>query len=63
MFGRGKMYIKEHAEGDGGIQRMKNAVWVDLTNALLWLITAILGVILFFKTRGAQSMWTGRAHA
>ena len=31
----GNMYIKEKAEGDSGVQRMKNAVWVDLVNALL----------------------------
>jgi hypothetical protein len=31
----GNMYIKENAEGDSGVQRMKNAVWVDLVNALL----------------------------
>jgi hypothetical protein len=31
----GNMYIKERAEGDSGVQRMKNAVWVDLVNALL----------------------------
>jgi len=31
----GNMYIKEKAEGDNGVQRMKNAVWVDLVNALL----------------------------
>jgi hypothetical protein len=37
----GNMYIKEDAEGNAGIKRMKNAVWVDLVNALLWLISAI----------------------
>ncbi|TAQ83052.1 hypothetical protein B7494_g8624 [Chlorociboria aeruginascens] len=37
----GNMYIKENAEGDSGITRMKHAVWVDLVNALLWLFSAI----------------------
>jgi len=57
----GNMYIKEHAEGDSGVQRMKNAVWVDLVNALLWLISAV-GMILFWvKHRGTRTRWTGRA--
>lgn len=36
----GKMYISENPEGDAGITRMKHAVWVDLTNLLLWAGTA-----------------------
>jgi hypothetical protein len=56
------MYIKEHAEGDGGVQRMKNAVWVDLVNALLWLISAVgMGVFWAQQRRGGRSRWTGRA--
>ncbi|TVY59723.1 hypothetical protein LSUE1_G010118, partial [Lachnellula suecica] len=43
----GKMYIKENAEGDAGVQRMKNAVWVDLVNALLWLLSAV-GMAVFW---------------
>ena len=35
----GKMYISEDPVGDSGIVRMKHAVWVDLTNLLLWVIT------------------------
>jgi hypothetical protein len=57
----GKLYIHERAEGDGAIQRMKNAVWVDLTNMLLWLITAIYGLIMFFAHRKGRSLHTGRA--
>ncbi|CZR70189.1 uncharacterized protein PAC_20090 [Phialocephala subalpina] len=57
----GNMYIKEHAEGDSGVQRMKNAVWVDLVNALLWLISAVGMVIYFFKHRNNKTRWTGRA--
>lgn len=42
LFGMfGNMYIKENAEGNKGVQRMKNAVWIDLVNALLWFISAI----------------------
>ncbi|MCJ1445161.1 MAG: hypothetical protein MMC23_005666 [Stictis urceolatum] len=57
----GKLYIKEHAEGDSAIQRMKNAVWVDLINMLLWLITAIYGLAMFFGARKGRSLHTGRA--
>ena len=61
MFGVfGNMYIKANPGDDGGIMRMKSAVWVDLTNMLLWLITAIMGVVLFFM-RGKRSVFTGRA--
>ncbi|MCJ1485842.1 hypothetical protein MMC06_006017 [Schaereria dolodes] len=58
----GKMYIREHAEGDSGVRRMKNAVWVDLVNMLLWLISAVYGAVLFFKFRGNRSLHTGRAN-
>jgi len=57
----GKMYIKAHAEGDSGIQRMKNAVWVDLVNALLWLISAICMALYWVRHRDARSQFTGRA--
>ncbi|PSS14857.1 hypothetical protein M430DRAFT_35720 [Amorphotheca resinae ATCC 22711] len=36
----GKMYIHADAQGDGGIIRMKHAVWIDLVNALFWLVSA-----------------------
>ena len=52
----GKLYIHEHAEGDGGIKRMKNAVWIDLVNMLLWLISAVMASVLFFTMRGGKSL-------
>ena len=62
MFGVfGKMFIKLDSKGNGDISRMKNAVWIDLINMLLWFVTAVLGVILFFKYRGTRSLHTGRA--
>jgi len=57
----GNMYIKENAEGDKGIQRMKNAVWVDLVNALLWLVSAVGMLVFWFKHRNNRSQFTGRA--
>ncbi|KAI9676110.1 MAG: hypothetical protein M1817_000854 [Caeruleum heppii] len=41
----GKIYIQQGAKDDVGIQRMKNAVWVDLVNMLLWFVTAVWGAI------------------
>ncbi|PHH64209.1 hypothetical protein CDD81_4823 [Ophiocordyceps australis] len=58
----GSLYIKEKPEGDGGIQRMKSAVWVDLVNALLWLISAIAVAGYWWKHRDSRSQFTGRAH-
>jgi TctA family transporter len=55
-----KLFLHEDPEGDKGIQRMKNAIWVDLTNMLLWLVSGIMGAIVFF-TSGKRTMWTGRA--
>jgi len=55
------MYIHENAEGNGDIQRMKNAVWVVLTSALLWLITAVAAFGYWWRHRERHSRFTGRA--
>lgn len=55
------MFIHERAEGLNGVKRMKNAVWIDLINMLLWFVTAIYGMIMFFFFRGSKSLHTGRA--
>ena len=58
----GKLFIHENPEGNGGIKRMKNAVWVDLVNALLWLFSAIGMAAYWWKARnGTRTKWTGRA--
>lgn len=57
----GKMYIHENPEGDSGIQRMKNAVWVDLVSALLWLIMAVGAAGYWYGHRERLSRFTGRA--
>ncbi|KAJ0145992.1 Uncharacterized protein HZ326_11304 [Fusarium oxysporum f. sp. albedinis] len=57
----GKMYINEDAEGDGGVRRMKNAVWVDLASALLWLIATLAALAYWWKHRDTRSRFTGRA--
>jgi len=56
----GKLYIGTRAD-DWGIQRMKSAVWVDLVNALLWLVSAIGMVVYWAKHRNNKTRFTGRA--
>jgi hypothetical protein len=56
----GKMYIPENPEGNKGIVRMKNAVWVLLTNMLLWFATMSYGAVVFWKNRKASTRLTGR---
>lgn len=55
------MYIRENAEGDKDIKRMKNAVWVDLVSALLWLVTAVAAFGYWWRHRERHSRFTGRA--
>jgi len=57
----GNMYIRAKAEGDADIQRMKNAVWVDLVSALLWLISAVAAFGYWWRHRERHSRFTGRA--
>lgn len=45
----GKMYISEDPEGDSAIERMKHAVWVDLTNLFLWCASAVWCGLRWFK--------------
>ncbi|KAL8676517.1 MAG: hypothetical protein Q9186_006967 [Xanthomendoza sp. 1 TL-2023] len=56
-----RLYLHLDAAGDRGNARMKRAVWIDLINMLLWFITAVWGMILFFFFRGSRSLHTGRA--
>jgi hypothetical protein len=57
----GNMYIKEDAEGNAAVQRMKNAVWVDLVNVLLWLGSAVGMAFYWVKHRNNRTRFTGRA--
>ncbi|RYP70470.1 hypothetical protein DL769_004959 [Monosporascus sp. CRB-8-3] len=57
----GGMYIREDPEGNDGVQRMKNAVWVDLANALLWLIDSVASAAYWWFHRERHSRFTGRA--
>lgn len=57
----GKIYMHADPMGNSGVQRMKNAVWIDLINMLLWFLSAIYSAVLFFRFRGHRSLYTGRA--
>ncbi|KAI1178834.1 hypothetical protein F4777DRAFT_586344 [Nemania sp. FL0916] len=57
----GSMYIYEDPRGDSDIQRMKNAVWVDLANALLWLIGTVAAAAYWWFHRERNTRFTGRA--
>ena len=56
-----KIFLNADPKGDGAIQAMKNAVWVDLVNMLLWFISACYGAVMFFTHREGRSLHTGRA--
>lgn len=56
-----QLYIHENAHGNGNIERMKHAVWVDLTSALLWLTATVATLAYWWKHRNARTVFTGRA--
>lgn len=59
----GKMYINEHpTPHQSGQRRMKNAVWVDLANLILWFVTFIWDLVLHFTRMDKMTLHTGRAH-
>ncbi|CAL3973018.1 hypothetical protein PZA11_005359 [Diplocarpon coronariae] len=59
----GNVFIGVQTEGDRGAQRMKNAVWVDLANAILWLISSV-GMLLYWRhNQQKRTSWTGRGKA
>ena len=58
----GKIFINANpTPKQGGIIRMKRAVWIDLVNALLWLITASYATAIFLRSRKSRTTHTGRA--
>ncbi len=57
----GNMYIHENPEGNADIQRMKNAVWVDLASALLWLVGTLAALGYWWGHRERRSRFKGRA--
>ncbi|KYK56983.1 uncharacterized protein DCS_03990 [Drechmeria coniospora] len=55
------LFIHADSDGDSAIRRMRSAVWVDLVNALLWLISALSIFGYWWKHRESRSQFTGRA--
>jgi len=54
----GHLYIPTSPYNDS---RERSAVWIDLINMLLWLISALFGLLMFFRSRNGKSLHTGRA--
>jgi hypothetical protein len=49
---------KERYQGTD-TKRMQYAAWIDLTNVLLWFLSAIGGIVAFFAIRKQRSLHTG----
>ncbi|GAB7362889.1 hypothetical protein MBLNU230_g3191t1 [Neophaeotheca triangularis] len=59
----GRIYIPANPTPEQhGQHRMKNAVWIDLVNMLLWFVTAIYSTVIWWRSRVSTTMHTGRAH-
>jgi len=56
-----KLYIHEDPEGSHQIQQMRDAVWLDLVNWILWMISAVVGFFYFYKYRHERTTYTSRA--
>ncbi|KAK5685459.1 hypothetical protein LTS10_003538 [Elasticomyces elasticus] len=57
----GRIWIHQYTYGYHDYIRMKNAVWVDLVNMLLWLVTAVYTTFIWFRNRGSgRTLHTGR---
>ncbi|TQW01239.1 hypothetical protein V2A60_002244 [Cordyceps javanica] len=56
-----KLFLHANAHGNGAVTRMKNAIWVDLTSALLWLLVTVGSAGYWWKHRDVRSRFTGRA--
>ncbi len=57
----GSMYIHEDPEDNADVQRMKNAVWVDLANVALWFLGTAASAAYWWTHRERHSRFTGRA--
>jgi len=58
----GSIYIHAHpTPKQSGQIRMKHAVWIDLINMLLWLISAAYATVIYVRARGGgRTLHTGR---
>ena len=58
LFGVFRDYFNENPEMDSGIQKMKIAVWFDVTCAILWMITAARSSYVFFTNIFKKNFFT-----
>jgi len=49
---------KERYQGTN-TKRMQDAAWIDLANVLLWFLSTIGGIIVFFAARKERTLHTG----
>ncbi|KAJ6260711.1 hypothetical protein Dda_4940 [Drechslerella dactyloides] len=54
------LYMHEDPEGNKDIERMRDAMWLDLVNWILWLVSAVVGFWYFWRYRHQRTMLTGR---
>ncbi|KAF3903549.1 hypothetical protein AA313_de0201988 [Arthrobotrys entomopaga] len=54
------LYMHEDPEGNHDIEQMRDAMWLDLVNWILWLISALVGFWYFWRYRHQKTMLTGR---
>ncbi|OAR01711.1 hypothetical protein LLEC1_03260 [Akanthomyces lecanii] len=56
-----KLFLHANTSRNGAVMRMKNAIWVDLTAALLWLLVTLGSAGYWWKHRDVRTRFTGRA--
>ncbi|RVD81318.1 uncharacterized protein DFL_009185 [Arthrobotrys flagrans] len=55
------LYMHEDPEGNHDIEQMRDAMWLDLVNWLLWLVSSVVGGWYFWKYRNERTRLSGRA--
>ncbi|KAK6542680.1 hypothetical protein TWF694_006624 [Orbilia ellipsospora] len=55
------LYMHEDPEGNYDIEQMRDAMWLDLVNWILWLISSCVEFWYFWRYRHQRTMLTGRA--
>ncbi|EPS38821.1 hypothetical protein H072_7434 [Dactylellina haptotyla CBS 200.50] len=55
-----KLFMKEDPEGNHDIEQMRDAMWLDLVNWLLWLVSAVVGGWYFWRYKNQRTTLTGR---
>ncbi|KAF3939747.1 hypothetical protein ABW19_dt0208841 [Dactylella cylindrospora] len=56
-----KLYLDEDPEGNHDIEQMRDAMWLDLVNWILWLISSLVGFWYYWRYRNQKTKLTSRA--